>query len=159
MSEHPVTDEARNAAHEATACDMGEPGWTQMLGKSPYDLIDIALDAAAPLIRAGEWERLGREQAEHQERYHCCPTCGGDMTVEPSRVITEALAAERERIAAELNNRAGGLGAFIAAATGRDRHDYELIEVTLRNTAWAIVHGDHAENLHEPDPAPTGECP
>jgi hypothetical protein len=63
-----------------------------------------ALETASPLIRADERGRLGREQIEHQERYHYCPTCGGDMTTEPSRVIAEAVAAERERIYAELGN-------------------------------------------------------
>jgi hypothetical protein len=64
-------------------------------------------DVEAAAYRAGceaERERLGREQTEHQERYHYCPTCGGDMTTEPSRVIAEAVAAERERIYAELGN-------------------------------------------------------
>jgi hypothetical protein len=53
---------------------------------------------------AAERERLGREQIEHQERYHYCPTCGGDMVTEPSRVIAEAVAAERKRIYDELGH-------------------------------------------------------
>jgi hypothetical protein len=57
-----------------------------------------ALEAAAPLITAAERERQGREDSEFQDRFHYCPTCGGDMTIEPSRVIAEAVAAERERI-------------------------------------------------------------
>lgn len=53
-----IPDAARDAAHEAIACNIGEPGWTQMLGKSPHDLVDIALGAAAPLIAAAERERI-----------------------------------------------------------------------------------------------------
>jgi hypothetical protein len=67
---------------------------------SAEDLAREALDEVGPLIRADERECLGREQAGHQDRYHYCPTCGGDMTTEPSRVIAEAVAAERRRIAA-----------------------------------------------------------
>lgn len=58
-----VPQAARDAAHEATACNLGEPGWTEMLGKSPHDLIDIALDAAAPLIAAAE--RVRAEAIDH----------------------------------------------------------------------------------------------
>lgn len=44
--------EAIEAAHEATSCRLGEPGWTDLLYKSPQQLIDIALAAAAPVIAA-----------------------------------------------------------------------------------------------------------
>lgn len=46
---------ARDAAHEAIACRLGEPGWAEMLGKSPHELVDIALAAAEPhLVPQGE---------------------------------------------------------------------------------------------------------
>jgi hypothetical protein len=60
-------------------------------------------------------------------------------------------AAERERIAAELNSRADGLDETVPSGV-ENLHDYMLVANTLRNTAWAIVHGDQAENFAAPPP-------
>ena len=54
----PVPDEIRKAAHDATDLPLGRYFQT-----SPYELIDMALDTAAPLFRADERARL-REMAE-----------------------------------------------------------------------------------------------
>lgn len=53
MPEIPVPPEARKAAHDATSLPLAEA-----LRTSPYELIDIALAAAAPAIRAAEHARI-----------------------------------------------------------------------------------------------------
>jgi hypothetical protein len=53
-----VPKAATDAAHKAITCRIGEPGWPGLLDKSPHDLVDIALEAAAPLIAAAERERV-----------------------------------------------------------------------------------------------------
>ena len=55
-----VPPEARAAAHEATTLPFA-----QAVSTSPYDLIDMALDAAAPHIVAAAVEAWKRD---HQER-------------------------------------------------------------------------------------------
>jgi hypothetical protein len=64
-------------------------------------------------------------------------------------IADAAVAAERERIAAELNSRADGLDGMVPAEAGASAADLKLMATTLRNTAWAIVSGDQAENLRE----------
>jgi hypothetical protein len=107
VSEHPVTDEARDAAHEATACNLGEPGWTDMMGKSPYDLIDMALDAAAPLIRAAERERWQAKLDAVRALLTSGPVglASGERYIRAD-LIRDVLAAEPEHLTeAELEHR------------------------------------------------------
>jgi hypothetical protein len=112
-----VSEKARAAAHEATACSLGEPGWTEMLAKSRHDLIDIALDAAEPGIRADERERLGHREAvaasvsgELDDAFQFTDNDGSRHSY-VTRAWVEALlakyaasaaAAERERLLSEL---------------------------------------------------------
>lgn len=73
-----VPESARDAAHKATACNLGEPGWTEMLNKSPHDLIDMALDAAAPHFAAA-----GREPGDR-----VCERClGQDLSEEQGELL------------------------------------------------------------------------
>jgi hypothetical protein len=84
---------------------------------------------------------------------------GGPIYGVPEEMAAEVVDDVLGRIAADLNRCADGLGEFVPPPAGQDRHDYEVIATTLRNTAWAVVHGDQAENLREPDPAPEPETP
>lgn len=52
----PVPDEIRKAAHDATDLPLG-----RYFKTSPYELVDLALDATAPLIRADERERIRQQ--------------------------------------------------------------------------------------------------
>ena len=92
-----------------------------------------------------------------------CPGCGTQLEATGSESAESVLEhddscsemarvreAERERIAAELTRRADDLGEL--AGDDPRTHDLRLIATTLRNTAWAITHGDEGENLREPAP-------
>jgi hypothetical protein len=148
----PVTDAVCTAAGEAfaNARKTGTRTVTQCLR--------AALEAAAPLIRAEERRRI----AAGMSTGHPAPE--GERLGLYRLAAADGALAERERIAAELNRRADGLGEYLsgdllfAPGTDPDRHDCELIATTLRNTADVILSPDRAAvNLREPDPAPGPE--
>ena len=89
----------------------------------------------------------------HRQLGPCSNPILSPSTLAEAAKIDAATAAERHRIAAELTRRADGIGELLPGAHDHDRHDLELMATTLRNTAWAITHGDQAENLTQPQPA------
>jgi hypothetical protein len=80
---------------------------------------------------------------------------------EQARRVLEAAAPliradERRLIAIDLDRRAAGLDACASDLTepgeAGTRAQYQLIATTLRNTGWALEHGDEAVNLAAPAP-------
>jgi len=114
------------------------------MAEIPAEIITAAAEVVAQELRKVSWiiappERIRSVAFDVAERA---------LAIAGPRI----LAAERARIAAELDRRADGLDSITPADTGATAAELQLMATTLRNTAWVITHDDQAVNLRERTP-------